>query len=428
MSKVNSIINRFSTNLFSNQNIPIKHQWNFKQLYFDYAWVGVINGSILAFLSIYAARLGALGWQIGLIAAIPGAVNLLFALPSGSYIESRPVKNIVFISSVLMRGFYIFLIPIPLFLNSGTQVWAIITITLIMNIPGTMLAIGFNSLLADIVPIDYRAYVAGVRNALFSLTTIITTLVCGLILNYLAFPINYQIVFSLGLIGAIFSSRNLWRIKPKILPATSIQKIQALENQVETCDNKKKTVRILRVDVLSGSFGKLMLLLFIFHLFQYLAIPIFPNYLVNQLKYSEGIISIGNGVFFLTVFWGSTRLVYLSAHLGNRKVVGIGVAMMAFYPFFIAASSTYWLYFIGSLLGGIGWALAGGAVYNYILEKANAKDLPAHLAWYNLVLNGAILIGCLIGPVIGSLIGLTIALVLYGLGRVVAGLLILRWG
>jgi len=411
----------------ANQVIPDEYQWNFKQLYLDYAWVGVINGSILAFLSIYAARLGAEGWKIGLIAAIPGAINIIFTLPSGSFIKDRPVKKIVFLSSVLMRGFYLILIPIIAVLNPVSQVWVIIFITLVMNIPGTTLAIGFNNLLADIVPTQYRAYVAGVRNALFSLTTIMTTLICGLILNHVAFPINYQVVFSLGLFGAILSSLSLWKIKPLQHYQTGTIIIDQT-NAVETPKTSLKLKNILRLDVLTGSFGILMVLLFNFHLFQYLATPIFPVFLVNQLRYSEWIISIGNGIFYLFVFWGSTRLMYLSAHFGNQKVVGVGVVILASYPLFIAAGSTVWFYYMGSMLGGIGWAMAGGAVYNYILEKAPSGDLTAHFAWYNLILNAAILIGCLTGPLIGSWLGLTFALILCGLGRLLAGIFILRWG
>jgi hypothetical protein len=50
-----------------NKNVPIEYRNNFFHLYFDFGWVGVLTGSLLAFLSIYATRLGANGTQIGLI-------------------------------------------------------------------------------------------------------------------------------------------------------------------------------------------------------------------------------------------------------------------------------------------------------------------------------------------------------------------------
>jgi MFS family permease len=407
--------------------IPAQYQNNFTHLYLDYFWVGVLNGSILAFLTIYAARIGATGWQIGLIAAIPGAVNLIFALPSGSYLERRPIIKTVFWSSVIMRIFYMTLVAIPIFLIPTLQIWVIVVITLIMNIPGTILVIGFNTMLADLVPIQYRAQVAGTRNALFSITTIVTTLICGSILKVAPFPLSYQVVFGIGLAGAALSSINLKKIKPLVKPV-GMTHLTEWEKPDSRKDGRLPAVNLnfLRLDILSGEYGKLMLKLFNFHLFQYLAIPLFPIFLVQHLKYSEWVISVGNAAFYLSFFLASTRMAYLAPLLGNKKIVGIGVVLMSAYCFFLAFSFTPLVYYLGSLIGGIGWSMAGGAVYNYIFEKTPNQDLPAHIAWYNLALNSAILVGSLVGPVIGGFTGITTALVIFGIGRVAAGLLILR--
>ena len=63
-------------------------------------------------------------------------------------------------------------------------------------------------------------------------------------------------------------------------------------------------------------------------------------------------------------------------------------------------------------MGGVGWALVGGALSNYLLEKVPAGDRPAYLAWYNLALNAAILCGALLGPLLANRFNLTVALVL----------------
>ena len=43
-------------------------------LYGDIAWYGLLAGSTIAFLAVYAARIGASAFQIGLLTAGPAAV------------------------------------------------------------------------------------------------------------------------------------------------------------------------------------------------------------------------------------------------------------------------------------------------------------------------------------------------------------------
>ncbi len=79
----------------------------------------------------------------------------------------------------------------------------------IMRVPGTGLAVGFNTLFAEAVPDEWRAYVTGVRNVLLSLTYVISSIVCGILLKNIPFPLNYEIVFGIGFVGAMLSSVHL---------------------------------------------------------------------------------------------------------------------------------------------------------------------------------------------------------------------------
>ena len=101
---------------------------------------------------------------------------------------------------------------------------------------------------------------------------------------------------------------------------------------------------------------------------------------------------------------------------------------MAIYPFLLANSSEVWQYYGISLLGGLSFSLINGAFANYMLEHIPPSDRPSHLAWYNVVLNAAVLAGSLVGPIIADEIGLVSALILAAILRLIAGVYILRWG
>ncbi len=62
------------------------------------------------------------------------------------------------------------------------------------------------------------------------------------------------------------------------------------------------------------------------------------------------------------------------------------------------------------------------------LERIPEDDRPAHMAWYNMALNAAILLGSLIGPLIAGWTGIVVALFLFAVCRIISGIAILRWG
>ena len=169
----------------------------FKHFALDIGWYGVLNGSILSFISVYITRLGGTPYEVGLVNAIPGLVSLVFALPAGSLLSKRPVSWYVFVSSVLSRMFYLVLAIIPSFIGPQSQVKLIILVILFVAMPGVVTNVGFTALLGEGSPPAWRGYLSGIRNSLFALTNVLTLILCGWILKAVAFPLGYQIIFGI---------------------------------------------------------------------------------------------------------------------------------------------------------------------------------------------------------------------------------------
>ena len=91
-------------------------------LFMDMLWIGVLSGTVGAFISVYAARLGAPDQLVGMLNAAPAIMNIIFAIPAGSWMKGRQVSGIVFWSAALGRIFYLPLIFLPFFLAPGYQV------------------------------------------------------------------------------------------------------------------------------------------------------------------------------------------------------------------------------------------------------------------------------------------------------------------
>jgi MFS family permease len=416
--------------------VPVEYRKTFFHLYMDMAWMGVLSGSTLAFLAVYATRQGAVPTQIGLLSAVPGLVNLLFALPAGNWLSKRSMGKAVFWASALSRIFYIVLIPLPVLLLPKAQVWVIVLITFIMTIPGTALVVGFNAMFADLVPAEWRGHVVGIRNALISVTAIIFTLISGQILDRVTFPTGYQIVFTIGFIGAAFSSLHLYILATLAVSNNKCVEIPAGNKSSQSVAGKRLVYELnllyrrgidsLHLNVMKGPYARVMALLFFWHLAQFMTIPCVTLFIVNQLKINDQLIGVANGLFNMTVFLGSLKLSQVAAKFGNKKITGVGILLLSLFP--ILTAFGVYTYIVANIIGGLAWALVGGGLYNYILERVPGNDRPAYLAWYNLVANAAILIGSLAGPAIGGVIGLAATLVIFGICRFLAGSAILRWG
>jgi MFS family permease len=413
--------------IFSNPAVPREFRANFIHLYFDMAWFGILSGTAMNFLSVYAARLGGSGFQIGMLAATSAFVNLILAIPASQVFQKRPVGRTVFWTSVFYRIGYLLWIPLPwLFANQG-QIWALISITLLMGIPLTVQAIGFNALFAAAVPIEWRASVAGTRNMLYSIAYMFSALGAGWLLVHLAFPVGYQVVFGIGGLAALMSCAHLFFVRvPPSIPVTPDPPSAPAQ-----AAHKKPAVRSrwlinLRLDIWRTPYAGVLLAMLGLHLTQYLAAPLFPLFSVNVLHLTDQNIGIGTALYYLTSMLGSTQLNRIVRRLGHRKVTGLGFMIMSLYaglmPF---AYSAYGYYFV-SIIGGFSWALMGSAYINYVLETIPENDRPAHLAWYNIVLSASILIGSLVGPLIAGFIGLAAALLVAGVLRMVAGYAIFK--
>ncbi|MBN1303257.1 MAG: MFS transporter [Anaerolineales bacterium] len=419
------------TSLFSTSTpVPRAYRSNFLNLYLDIGWFGLLSGSSMAFLAVYATRLGASGLQVGLLSAMPAVVNLALALPAGQWLAGRQTHKAVFWSSVLFRLGYLFWIPLPWFFGGQGQIQAFIILGLLQAIPGTGLVVGFNAVFAEAVPARWRAYVAGGRNMVFSITYILTSLACGWLLDNLAFPAGYQVVFAIGFVGAAMSSYHLYRLRPleDRDPSRPEPEPAAKPGRLWQRLTGRSWGSILRMDIWQTPFRSTLLVLLAYHLAQYLAIPIFPLYMVRTLRLGDQQIGAGTAIFYLAVLIGSSQLNRLSRRYGHQRITAIGAVGLCLYPLLLALSRGFGLFVIANIIGGLNWSMLGGALPNYLLEKVPEDDRTPHLAWYNIILNTAILTGSLVGPLIADLAGLGAALLLFAMLRALSGLLIARWG
>jgi MFS family permease len=393
---------------------------NIRFLYADIAWFGVLSGSAMAFLNIYAARLGANAAEIGWLTAGPAIINLMVSLPSGHWLEGRSFSGTATWSSLYQRLGYVAMIFVPWLFVGHVQVTALVAITLLMALPQTFLAISFNALFAQAVPPELRSEVVGKRNALLAITQTAATLISGQALDVLAFPYNYALVFGVGSVGAMLSTYYLSKVRVPTLPGAHLPGTGfRLSESLRTVFNPR---------LLQGGFGRFMIAYWLFYTFQYLLLPLFPLRMVNTLQLSDGMISLGNGLFYATMFLISLRLGHMARRFNHHRLLYASAAGLALYPVLLGLARGVPLYLVASLVGGVVWGVLNASLINRLIERVPDDQRPAGMALHNLVLNLGILIGSLLAPVFNNAFGLDDAIFIGAGLRLLAGILLIYWG
>jgi len=149
---------------------------------------------------------------------------------------------------------------------------------------------------------------------------------------------------------------------------------------------------------------------------------------VNGLHLSDGDISVGRGIYFATMFFGSLGVQRLSARFGHRGVLAAVAVMYADYPLLLSFSQGPALYWTACLIHGVVVGIGSAALLNRLMERVPADDRPAHMAMHNVVLNLGTLLGAGLAPLAVQFLGLRWALGLGGALRIVAGLALMLAG
>ncbi len=399
---------------------------NFRNLYLDILWFGVLAGSVMAFISIYATRLGASAFQISLLSAGPAVFNLLFSLPAGSWLVGRALVPTTFWAAFWHRLGYLILVPLPWLFGDQVQIWLIVLVTLVMSIPGTILAISFNAVFPEAVPPGWRAEVVGKRNAIVAISLTVTTLVCGQLLDWLPYPYNYGLVFAIGALGAMLSTYYVGRLR--LFPNLSGGETAPEPAPARRWSSYFDLRQVAHLDLLRTSFGTFMLAYLMFYIFQYMAIPLYPLVQVRSLNLSDGMISLGSSLFYGVMLLVSLRIVEINTRLGHKRTLAIGAAIFGIYPLMLGLANGPAMFWAASLVGGGAWAITNVGLTNRLMEKVPDDQRPAGMAVHNVVLNLGILLGALAAPLLGEWVGLQPALVVIAVLRFLAGGIFWLWG
>jgi MFS family permease len=355
---------------------------NFLHLVADIAWFGLAMASTSRFLSIYAIRLGATPFELGLIAALPG-LALLFSTGMSIWWRRR-YRNSVRALLWPAFGFRLaFLLPAlaPLFPPEWQVAWLIAAATL-PAIPQGVAGAIFIVLMRESVNDALLTRLQSRRQLALNVTVAISAVAFGVLLEAVPFPTNYQIMFVLAFVFTMFSQWHVTRVR-EMFPAPVVA---AMVQQPVT--------RIWK----SVDFQMVGNLTFFMHLAFFSVIAVVPLYLVEHMGASEsyvamfGMVELAAGALMASL---ADRLI---RRVGSRTLIALAMLGTALAPIIIAFAPSLELALVAGAISGAAWTLASISIFSLLIERVHAEDMPrATVAFQQLVA-----LAIFIGPLIGS--------------------------
>jgi MFS family permease len=173
------------------------------------------------FFPIFAITiLGASNYQVGLISSLPPLVALIMTIPAAILLNRLEQQKKTVAMSVLWARILFLLLAGVLFISSAYQAWAFLIIVALMNVPGTISNIGWQTLISGMIKEERRGAFFSDRNRLLTIVGMVTTLIIGIIMknqtnNAAAYQILFLIAFLFGLVEVYFLMRHKEKVQPK---------------------------------------------------------------------------------------------------------------------------------------------------------------------------------------------------------------------
>lgn len=387
----------------------------------DALGVGIVSG-VAPFLAVFLTRLGATNFEVGLLSAMPGFTGLFLAIVMGRFLQNR--RDIIpwySGSRLLVNSAYVLTGVAALLLPHQAIVPMVLIIWGLASLPQTLLSVSFTVVMNGIAGPRGRFTFMSRRWATLGLTSALSTALAGQVLERLAFPVNYPVVFigfSLGGLISFAFSRRLYLPSP--VPdalsdageAVAVESAPAAKASWWAPFKQSLTLALQRRAFVTFSLKRT-----VYILGSTLSAPLFSLYYVREAQASDAWISIITMMQQALLLIGYYLWPRQRDKRGSRFVLLSTTLLLSLYP--IATAFTP---YVGLLVVYAGVTAIFQAGLNLVFFDELMKTVPPeHSATFVAVdqtlQNLLVMIGPLLSTGLSGYIGIGGALIVSGLMR-----------
>lgn len=368
------------------------------------------------FFSMFARRIGANDYQIGLVSSLPALIGILALIPGSIFVDRAANKKKTVSILILLFGIMYPLAALAPF-SGSFRVNLFIIIIALMNWPFSVFNISWQSLFSDVMASNFNSAFTRRTHAATIVGTA-TALTAGLVLSY--FPKNdaeriimYQLFFFLSFILAALQSRLLSKVNA-VQPQKIVSDKPTALSLVKECLNNLIIHRDFRI---------FTILAFIFHVSWHMGWPLFFIYQVDVIGINEAWLSyvnvaVGSAGVITYSFWGKAI-----ERKGPRLILIIGTLGLSVNALSILLVHTRNMLLLQSTITGLTFSAFTLAIFENLIEVVPQKNKTINIAMYTTLINISQFVSPLLGVWIYKQTSIVFALALTGGLRLIATLL-----
>lgn len=379
-------------------NLQGRIDHNIWYLYVEVFWAAMLSAAA-AFNATYAVRLGASNTMIGWLSSAPALIAVLLLVPSARLLERKTQRAPWIWGGLFIARLGYGLIAMLPWLIAGHRAEAIVGLLIVISIPSTFFSAGFNPLLADIVHERDRARVFANRNIIAGLTIAVLTFLAGRWLEaaphirWAAFPVNYQVMYIIGFLGAMVSTVYLLKIRvpeSKIVERPPRQKVSLAQAKAMFGQNR--------------NFARIILNTLLFGFGEWLIAPLYIIFFLRHLNATDGWVGLNSTLANIGVIIGYALWQRLIYKWGDSRTLLITIPLSASYAFLVSLFPNLTLILVWGVLINIINPGVNLSHFNILLKLCPEDRRASYIAFYSTIIN----VGAFVGPMIGVALSRTL--------------------
>lgn len=383
-------------------NLDDRNAW---YMIIEIFWAAVV-GAVIAFNSAYALRLGASNSDIGLLSSLPSLLAILIAIPAGQFMQSRPQRDTWMAGMIgLHRLGYLLLALAPwlhLF-NLSPGVWVVILLT-VFTIPVRFFDVSWIPFLGNIIAPERRGSILSARSMVFNGTITLLTFLAGLWLTRISFPLNYQLLYLVGFIGAELSTFYITRLKVPEQTRQVVQPVQKI-SLVQQWQSLRSALQEYPV------FTRMTVNTLLHGLGVWTAGPLYILYYIRSLGAEESWIGLNATISTLFIIIGYPFWRPLLARLGEPRTLKWAIMGAGLFPLLVGFSPSLTPILIASAINGFFTAGINLSHFTTLLKVIPPERGPEFTGIYTTLINIGAFMCPLVGVAIANIVGLVPTLV-----------------
>jgi MFS family permease len=392
-------------------------RWNFRMSTLDGMFSNVAMGMVTPFLAVYAMELGGSNNAVGLITAVPALVNTLMYLPAASIVEQSDSRlKIASKTHLLAKSVYLLMAFVPFLPWPDLRSGVLIGLLGLQTIPTVITMVAWTALMGETFPREERAHLFALRSMYTSLVTLVSSVLAGVLLDSIEYPINYVTLFLISYATSLVSFYFLSKMKE--YPATPVKSVStSLGDRIKRPFTNPDYGAKFRVFTISAV---------LVHLGINLAVPAYPIMYVKDLGLSKsaiGSLSLAGGLTAVLAYpmWG-----VVSRKAGDAAVYALSLLAFAAFPVLYGMSGSLVYLLIMKAAMGIFDAGFAFTLFNLTLEYVDPEDSANGIAVFNVLINATGIIGPPISAFVISRSGVMAAYIVSSIVRTVGCVIFLK--